>query len=129
MSIPSDCRFTKEHEWIKPDGAGYVLGISEYAQNELGDVVFVELPVLGRVVKQGETLCNVESVKAVSDIYAPVGGKVVAVNEALSSTPELINQAPHGDGWIARLEEVDAAELEGLQSADAYSQYIAGLVK
>jgi glycine cleavage system H protein len=107
MTIPDDLRYTKEHEWLRADGT---VGITDYAQDQLGDVVFVELPAVGRVLKQGEAFGVVESVKSVSDLYSPVDGTVVAVNEALAKAPELVNQDPYGAGWLVRLDVSGGSE-------------------
>jgi glycine cleavage system H protein len=120
-----DFLYTKEHEWIRVENGDVTIGITHHAQQELGDIVFVELPQIGANFSAGDTLGTVESVKAVSDVYAPVGGEVIEVNEALNNKPELINEDPHGDGWIAKLRLADKGELEGLLSADDYEAYIA----
>lgn len=114
---PQTLKFTKEHEWISVDGT---VGVSDHAQHELGDVVFVELPKTGKEIEQGKDLGVLESVKAVSNIYSPVSGKVIAVNEELTKTPELINQDPYGKGWIAKIEIKDKNELNSLMSIEAY---------
>ncbi|MBZ4654807.1 MAG: glycine cleavage system protein [Peptococcaceae bacterium] len=120
---PSHLKYTREHEWISIEGNKAVIGITEYAQKALGDVVFVELPELERKVEIGEAFGVVESVKAVSDIYAPCSGTITAVNEALLDSPELINQDPYGDGWII---EMEISELSGdLLSAEEYEDLIA----
>jgi glycine cleavage system H protein len=120
MNIPSDLRYSTDHEWVRVDGSVVTIGITEYAQDALGDVVFVEMPEQGAAVAAGETFSEVESTKSVSDIYAPVTGSVTAVNEALESQPELVNSDPYGDGWICRIEMSDPSELDGLMDADAY---------
>jgi glycine cleavage system H protein len=120
MNIPSDLRYSTDHEWVRVDGSFVTIGITEYAQDALGDVVFVEMPEQGAAVAAGETFSEVESTKSVSDIYAPVTGSVTAVNEALESQPELVNSDPYGDGWICRIEMSDPSELDGLMDADAY---------
>jgi glycine cleavage system H protein len=120
-----DFLYTKEHEWIRVENGDVTIGITHHAQQELGDIVFVELPQIGASFSAGDTFGTVESVKAVSDVYAPVGGEVIEVNEALNDKPELINEDPHGDGWIAKLRLADKGELEGLLSADDYEAYIA----
>ncbi len=120
-----DFLYTKEHEWIRVENGDVTVGITHHAQQELGDIVFVELPQVGATFSAGDTLGTVESVKAVSDVYAPLGGEVIEVNEALNDKPELINEDPHGDGWIAKLRLADKGELEGLLSADDYEAYIA----
>jgi glycine cleavage system H protein len=122
---PEDCRYTKEHEWIRAQGERGTVGITQYAQAQLGDVVFVELPAVGRVVKAGEVFGTVESVKAVSELFAPASGEVVEVNGALTSKPETVNSDPHGAGWMIVLKLSNAKELDGLLSAAQY-QALAG---
>ncbi len=122
MNIPQELKYSNDHEWVRVEGELVVIGITDFAQAQLGDVVFVELPNEGRVLKAGESLSVIESVKAVSDIYAPVSGKIVKVNEALADNPELINQAAYGEGWIAVIELADRSELDGLLDNDAYAQ-------
>ncbi len=124
----SDTRYTKEHEWIRI-GADDVatVGISEHAQEQLGDVVFVELPEVGKEVAKGDALAVVESVKAASDIYAPVGGEVVEVNQALENDPALVNSGAESDGWFVKLKVKDAGELDHLMDADAYRDYVDSL--
>jgi glycine cleavage system H protein len=121
MSYPDDLRYSKEHEWVRAEGTRATIGITSFAADELGDIVFVELPEVGARLEQFGTFGVVESVKAVSDLYAPVSGEVVEVNDALSDRPELLNSDPHGEGWIARLELSDTAELDALMDADAYA--------
>jgi glycine cleavage system H protein len=121
MSYPDDLRYSKEHEWVRAEGTRATIGITSFAADELGDIVFVELPEVGARLEQFGTFGVVESVKAVSDLYAPVSGEVVEVNDALSDRPELLNSDPHGEGWIARLELSDSAELDALMDADAYA--------
>lgn len=126
MSIPSNYRFASSHEWVLDNGDGTVtMGISDHAQELLGDVVFVELPEVGREVTAGEEFSLVESVKAASDIYAPVGGEVIAINEALEDEPETVNNEPFDGGWIVKIKLADAAELDALLDADAYAATIA----
>lgn len=120
MNIPANLKYSKDHEWVKLDGNRVVVGITDFAQHELGDVVFIEVPTVGTAVKAHANLSVVESVKAVSDIYAPVSGTVVEVNEALTDSPELVNQDAYGEGWIAIIELADASEVAGLLSADEY---------
>jgi glycine cleavage system H protein len=122
---PADRRYSKEHEWIKPDGTRGRIGLTHHAQHALGDVVFVELPKVGRAVKQMEAFGVVESVKAVSDVYAPVGGTVVEVNAALESSPEQINKDCYGAGWIIVVEMANAKELDALMDAKAYEAFLA----
>jgi glycine cleavage system H protein len=117
MNIPDDLRFAQTHEWLRADGT---VGISDHAQHELTDVVFVDLPAVGKVAKAGEVICVVESVKVASDIYAPASGKVVAVNAELSKSPALVNTDPYGAGWMFKLELADPAERDALKDAAAY---------
>jgi glycine cleavage system H protein len=123
----SDVRYTKEHEWVRLDGDRATVGISDYAQQQLGDVVFVELPEIGRQVSQGASLAVVESVKAASDIYAPISGEVVETNAALENDPALVNRSPEDEGWFCRLRIGDRSELTQLMDAQAYKAYVAGL--
>ncbi len=123
----SDLRYTKEHEWIRVEGDEGVVGITDYAQEQLGDVVFVELPETGKALERAEQAAVVESVKAASEIYAPVGGTVTEVNEALADAPETVNADPTGEGWFFRLRIADAGDLDGLLSEDAYNAYIEGI--
>ena len=123
--VPSELRYTKEHEWARLDGGEWVVGLTDYAQGELGDVVFVELPAVGRVLAQHQTFGVVESVKAVSDLFAPVAGEVVLTNAALAGQPELVNTDPYGEGWMLRVKLADAGQVEGLLDAAAYGQLTA----
>lgn len=120
-------RYTNEHEWITIDGDIATVGISQYAQEQLGDVVYVELPEIGREAAPGEIMAVVESVKAASEVYAPVSGTVVEVNGALVDAPEKINEDAEGDGWFVRLSGVDADAVAGLMDGEAYAAYIEGL--
>lgn len=125
-NVPSSLKYTASHEWVLDNGDGTVtVGITDHAQELLGDVVFVELPEVGREVAKGEEFSLVESVKAASDIYAPVSGEVVAVNESLEDAPETLNESAFKDGWIAKLKIADASELDGLLAADAYQATVA----
>ncbi len=121
MAYPDDLRYSKEHEWVRTDDTRATIGITSFAADELGDIVFVELPEVGGTLSQFGTFGVVESVKAVSDLYAPVSGTVVEVNEALRDAPELLNNDPYGDGWIAKVDLADTAELEALMDAAAYA--------
>lgn len=125
--VPNDCRYTQEHEWIRRDGDVYRVGITDYAAEQLGDVTYVELPVPGTTVTQGSECATVESVKAASDIYAPVDGDVASANDALNDHPELVNQGPFGDGWFFALKNVEESQLDMLMDAPAYETYIATL--
>jgi glycine cleavage system H protein len=120
MNIPEDLRYSKEHEWVRLTGTTARIGITDFAQDSLGDVVFVQLPDVGLDVVAGSSAGEIESTKSVSDIYAPVSGAVAAVNEALGETPELVNQDPYGGGWIFEVECSDTTELDGLLDAAAY---------
>lgn len=124
MNVPSDLKYTKSHEWVKLEGNTATIGITDYAQSELGDVVFVELPASGRALQPEETFGSVESVKTVSDVYAPIGGRVVETNAALGAQSELINTDPYGNGWLVKLEVNDPADVEGLMDAATYQQSI-----
>jgi len=119
--------FTKEHEWVEVEGTTATVGISGHAAHELGDITFVELPQIGKVVKQFETVAGIESVKAASDIYAPVSGKVIKVNQALENQPELVNESAEAAGWICQLEVSNLAELSALMDGTAYTEYLKGL--
>ena len=123
----SEMRYTKDHEWMRVDGDSAIVGITDYAQEQLGDVVYVELPDVGKTVAKGEEAAVVESVKAASDIYAPVDGEVVAVNEALSDEPSLVNGDPTGKGWFFSLRVTDPDEVAGLMDEAAYKAYLAEL--
>src|SRR5690625_5096778 len=123
---PEELRYAKDHEWARVEDGKVRVGITHYAQDELGDVVFVDLPQVGDQVEAGDAFAVVESVKAVSDIFAPVGGTVVEVNEALNDSPELINSGPYGDGWIAVIEMENPEDLEKLMDAEAYKQQVEG---
>jgi glycine cleavage system H protein len=122
---PAGLRYTKEHEWIKVEGSRGRVGLTDHAQKALGDVVFVELPTVGRALKQHETFGVVESVKAVSDMYSPAGGSVVEANTALESKPELVNKDCYGAGWMIVVELTDPKELDALMDAEAYEAYLA----
>ncbi|HTS12773.1 MAG TPA: glycine cleavage system protein GcvH [Candidatus Limnocylindrales bacterium] len=122
---PANYRYTKEHEWIKVDGPIGTIGITDYAQGELGDVVFVEMPKVGAQIKTGESFGTVESVKAVSEIFAPVSGEVTETNALLGDSPEKINQDPHGAAWLIKVKLSDPAQVNSLMDAKAYEAYVA----
>ncbi len=126
MHVPAELRYSSDHEWVAVSGTRARVGITEYAQDALGDVVYVQVPDLGASVAAGDSFGEVESTKSVSDVYAPVSGTVVAVNEALADTPETINRDPYGDGWLCEIELADASELEALLDADAYQALLEG---
>jgi glycine cleavage system H protein len=126
MTTPADLKFLKSHEWARTESDGTVtIGISDHAQNALGDLVFVDVPEVGKTLAAGDACAVVESVKAASDVYSPVSGEVIANNDALGATPELINTDPYGAGWIARIRPSNAAELAKLLDAAAYDQVVA----
>lgn len=127
MPYPEEMMYSKEHEWVKPEGANVRIGITEYAQDELGDVVYVELPESGIEVSVNDAFITVESVKAASDVYAPVSGVVVEVNEKLENEPELINQSPHHEGWMVVVEMSDPSEVDNLLSAEEYEDFVGDL--
>jgi glycine cleavage system H protein len=124
MKIPADLKYTEDHEWVRVEGNTAVVGITDYAQNELGDVVFVEIESEGEELDKGETFGTVEAVKTVSDLFMPVGGKVSEVNEALADDPELVNKDPYGKGWMIKIELNDSSETDDLLSADDYKKMI-----
>ncbi len=120
--VPGDLRYTKEHEWVRVDGGEAIVGITRFAADQLGDIVFVELPAVGRALEQAAAFGVVESVKAVSDLYAPISGEVTGINDALAAAPELVNGDPYDAGWMIRMRVADATQLEGLLDAAAYEQ-------
>ncbi|WP_339228683.1 glycine cleavage system protein GcvH [Oceanobacillus sp. FSL K6-2867] len=122
MSLPQDLLYSKEHEWIKKEEGNVRIGITDFAQDELGDIVFVELPEVGDEITADEPFGSVESVKTVSELYAPISGKVVAVNEELEDSPEFVNESPYEKAWMVVVEPSDEAELEQLLSSDAYQE-------
>ena len=126
LNLPDDLRYTDSHEWAKQEGELVKVGISDYAQDQLGDIVFVELPSVGDTIEKGEEFGTVESVKAVAELYMPVGGEIAAVNTALESAPELLNSAPYADGWIVEIRPTGAGEIEALKDKDAYLKMLQG---
>lgn len=120
MNLPENLKYTREHEWIEADGDVATVGITSFAQGELGDIVFVEIETEGETLDKGETFGTIEAVKTVSDLFMPVGGKVLEVNPALESSPELVNKDPYGQGWLIKISISDASELDGLLSAKEY---------
>ena len=121
---PEDLKYSEEHEWLRLDGDTAIIGITHFAQDSLGDVVFVELPEVGADVKQFEKMGEIESVKAVSDLYSPVGGKVIEINDSLTDSPELVNDSPYEDGWMLKVEVADSSEIERLMSASEYDTLV-----
>ena len=124
FSIPEELYYTKEHEWVRVEGDVGVVGITEHAQQELGDIVYVDLPKVGATVEQGKTMASVESVKAVSDVYAPVSGEVAEVNGLLATSPEKLNEDPHGDAWLVKIKLSAPDEIQQLLSAEDYQNYV-----
>ncbi len=124
MNIPKELRYTKTHEWIRSQGVAAVVGITDYAQHEISDIVFVELPKVGQQIELGKAICVVESVKAAFDIYAPVSGKIKSINTALESDPSLANREPYDNGWFFELIPSGAKEFETLLSADQYEEFV-----
>lgn len=124
MNVPKDYRYTKDHEWVKQEGDLCRIGITDHAQDMLGDITFVELPEPESAVNQGDEVCSVESAKAASGVFAPVGGTIAEVNSELEDAPETLNSDPHGAGWIFTLRPADAAQMEGLMDADTYTTFL-----
>lgn len=127
--VPGDLRYSKEHEWVRINDDSAEIGITDYAQEELGDITFVELPEVGSKVKEEEVFATIESVKAASDIYAPISGTVAECNNSLNDSPELINESPYEKGWICRVIMSDPGEMDRLMNAPEYSAYIEGLAE
>lgn len=126
MEIKSELKYTKDHEWIQIEGNNAIIGITDYAQSELGDIVFVEIETIGDDLKKEEIFGSVEAVKTVSDLFAPLSGKIIEINEALEDNPELVNNDPYGEGWIIKMEIKDLSEIEDLLDADSYKDLIGG---
>ncbi|HDI1117819.1 TPA: glycine cleavage system protein GcvH [Staphylococcus aureus] len=124
MAVPNELKYSKEHEWVKVEGNVATIGITEYAQSELGDIVFVELPETDDEINEGDTFGSVESVKTVSELYAPISGKVVEVNEELEDSPEFVNESPYEKAWMVKVEISDESQLEALLTAEKYSEMI-----
>lgn len=124
--VPEGLKYTKDHEWVKIDGDEAVIGITDHAQSELGDITFVELPEIGKQIKKSDSIATVESVKAASDIYSPVSGEVTQVNDTLETAPETINSSPYENGWICRINIADASEQSSLMDASEYTKHLEG---
>ncbi|HCY7564324.1 TPA: glycine cleavage system protein GcvH [Staphylococcus aureus] len=124
MAVPNELKYSKEHEWVKVEGNVATIGITEYAQSELGDIVFVELPETDDEINEGDTFGSVESVKTVSELYAPISGKVVEVNEELEDSPEFVNESPYEKAWMVKVEISDESQIEALFTAEKYSEII-----
>ncbi len=127
LNLPDDVRYAEDHEWIRSEGDKVRIGINDYAQDQLGDIVFVELPQSGDTFEKGEEFGTVESVKAVSELYIPIGGEILSVNTALEESPDLVNQSPYNDGWMIEVKPSNSAELEALITRDAYLEMLKGL--
>ncbi|HDE6694965.1 TPA: glycine cleavage system protein GcvH [Staphylococcus aureus] len=124
MAVPNELKYSKEHEWVKVEGNVATIGITEYAQSELGDIVFVELPETDDEINEGDTFGSVESVKTVSELYAPISGKVVEVNEELEDSPEFVNESPYEKAWMVKVEISDESQIEALLTVEKYSKMI-----
>lgn len=124
MKIPGDLRYTRDHEWIKINGTNALIGITDYAQGELGDIVFLEIETVGELLEKGEVFGTVEAVKTVSDLFMPVSGKVVEINQKLENQPELVNKDPYGEGWLIKIEAADPEQINELLDAAGYGKLI-----
>lgn len=124
MNFPTNVKYTNEHEWIRLEGEGAYVGITDYAQTQLGDIVFVDVPTEGETLEKGETFGSIEVVKTVSDLFLPVGGEILEVNQALEENPELVNKDPYGEGWIIKIKPTDVSEMDDLLDAEAYKKLI-----
>ena len=125
--ILQDLKYTKEHEWVRVDGDSVTVGVTDYAQDSMGDVVFIEFPEVGETVEENSSIATIESVKAVSDIYAPLAGTINKVNEVINDTPDIINQDPYGDGWLFKMNNINNDDLKNLLSSSKYESYLASL--
>ena len=124
MSLPEDLKYTKEHEWLKVDGETAIIGITEHAQSELGDIIFIEFPNVDQKIEKNEPFGTIEAVKTVADLFAPVSGKVIEINETLEDNPEFVNSDPYVNGWIVKVSISDISEMEELMSADKYAELL-----
>ncbi|MBW1675231.1 MAG: glycine cleavage system protein GcvH [Deltaproteobacteria bacterium] len=127
LQLPDDVRYAEDHEWARSEGENTRIGISDYAQDQLGDIVYVEFPQVGDTFNKGEEFGTVESVKAVAELYMPIGGEILAVNTALEESPELVNKSPYGDGWLIEVKPADSAELDTLMTRDVYLETLKGI--
>jgi glycine cleavage system H protein len=127
LQLPDDVRYAEDHEWARSEGENTRTGISDYAQDQLGDIVYVELPQVGDTFNKGEEFGTVESVKAVAELYTPIGGEILAVNTTLEESPELVNKSPYGDGWLIEVKPADSAELDTLMTRDVYLETLKGI--
>lgn len=124
MNVPQDLKYTQDHEWIRVEGDQAFVGVTDYAQSNLGDIVFLEIETVGETLSKGDAFGNIEAVKAVEELYMPVSGEVLEVNPALETSPEVVNKDPYGEGWMVKIRITDTSELSGLLSADAYAKLI-----
>lgn len=124
MNFPTNVKYTNEHEWVRIEGDKAYVGITDYAQSQLGDIIFVDIPTEGETLEKGETFGSIEVVKTVSDLFLPIGGEILEVNPALEENPELVNKDPYGEGWIVKIKPTDASEADDLLDAEAYKQLI-----
>ena len=124
MNFPTNVKYTIEHEWVRIEGDEAYVGITDYAQSQLGDIIFVDIPTEGETLEKGETFGSIEVVKTVSDLFLPIGGEILEVNPALEENPELVNKDPYGEGWIVKIKPTDASEADDLLDAEAYKQLI-----
>jgi glycine cleavage system H protein len=124
MNVPQNLKYTQDHEWIRIEGDTATVGITDYAQSNLGDIVFLEIETVGETIGKGESFGNIEAVKAVEELYMPVSGEVLEVNPSLEASPEVVNRDPYGDGWMVKIKLTDAAELDALMDAEAYAKLI-----
>lgn len=124
MNFPTNVKYTNEHEWVRIEGDEAYVGITDYAQSQLGDIIFVDIPTEGETLEKGETFGSIEVVKTVSDLFLPIGGEILEVNHALEENPELVNKDPYGEGWIVKIKPTDASEADDLLDAEAYKQLI-----
>jgi glycine cleavage system H protein len=127
LQLPDDVRYAEDHEWARSEGENTRIGISDYAQDQLGDIVYVELPRVADTFDKGEEFGTVESVKAVAELYMPIGGEILAVNATLEESPELVNKSPYGDGWLIEVKPADSAELDTLMTRDVYLETLKGI--
>ena len=124
MNFPTNVKYTNEHEWVRIEGDEAYVGITDYAQTQLGDIIFVDIPTEGETLEKGETFGSIEVVKTVSDLFLPIGGEILEINPALEENPELVNKDPYGEGWIVKIKPTDASEADDLLDAEAYKQLI-----
>ena len=124
MNIPQSLKYTKEHEWVREDGDTVTVGITDHAQGELGDIIFVEFPEIGQKIQRDEPIGTIEAVKTVADLFAPISGTVIEINETLDDSPESVNNDPYGDGWMVKISVSEPGELDNLMSADQYQEMI-----